>query len=637
MKYKFYYLAIIISFVFYSLTFSRYITEIDAGELLAIQSLLGVAHPSGYPLFTVIGHFFSKIPVDISNIVKLNFLASIYVTLSLVIFVFLLSHLFNRAKDYYFIPKVKAKNPKEKQKIEKELLFSFDGFTNTQKSIALFIATITLGLSRTYWEQATSTEVYSLHLLLVNLSLFVFFVAYSKEHILYWLLFAFVYGLSFLNHLTVFQLLPAFAYLYFNKHKFKKEALLQVLYMIVVGLVIIVGGYSILYFIAKSDPLFNWGNPVNWNAMVNHITGWQYRVWLFQSLDVFFNNFVDKYLVNLGSEFFVIFLIIAAVGAYYTYKRFRKLFVFLMIAFLFNIFYSCNYSIHDISNYFLLSYIVIAIFVGFGVIHIYQQVEKMHRISYYYLVILSIFAIIQIYQNYTYNDKSDYSVIEDYTREYLANVDDNSVILTYQWDILVSPSYYIQFVENKYRYTEIVDKELLRRTWYFKQMKKTTPKAYDLVKEDANKFIQELLKFEEDDIYDGNYLEALYRKIQIELVTNDKFKTCYLGPEFLANEINNGIITIPEGYELVPDLFSFKIVKGKEYVPAKDPNYIIHFPKVENRFSKLIYNICGEMLVRRVMYELNFNKYERAKIYYQKLRKDFEDFPVPSDLRKLMG
>lgn len=42
------------------------------------------------------------------------------------------------------------------------------------------------------------------------------------------------------------------------------------------------------------------------------------------------------------------------------------------------------------------------------------------------------------------------------------------------------------------------------------------------------------------------------------------------------------------------------------------------------------------MLVRRIMYELQFNKIEKAKIYYKKLSTEFKEFPVPSDLKKLM-
>lgn len=637
MKYKFYYLAVLLSFILYSLTFSRYITEIDCGELLVVQTTLGVAHPSGYPLFTVLGHLVSKIPLSVSNIIKLNFLAVIYVTLALIVFVKLLSFLLENAKEFIFVPKVNVKKVKDKKKVNKEILSTFEGFTPAQNSIAIFIATFVLAISRSFWEQSTATEVYSLHILMIVLSLLTFFLAYIKDKFYYWALFAVTYGLGFLNHLTIFQLLPGFVFLYLYKYKFNKKSLLNALYLVLIWATIIIGGYSVLYFIAKSEPLFNWGNPVNFTALINHISGWQYRVWLFQSFDVFFNNFIDKFLVNLGSEFFVLFLLVAAVGAYYIYKKFRMLLIFLFIGLFFNIFYSCNYSIHDISNYFLLSYIIIAIMIAFGVIHIHQQIEKMHKISYYYLIILLFFATIQLYQNYDYVDRSDYSVIEDYTREYLANVDDNSVILTYQWDILVSPSYYVQFVENKYRNVDIVDKELLRRTWYFDQLKRMFPKAYSVVKDDAEKFVPELFKFEKDEIYDGNYLEMYYRKMQIELVINDKYQTCYLGPEFLANELNNGILTLPEGYTLVPDLFSFKVVKGNKYVPAKDPNYHIRFPKISNNFSKLIYNICGEMLVRRVMYELSFNKYERAKVYYNKLKKEFEDFPIPSDLRKLMG
>jgi len=38
------------------------------------------------------------------------------------------------------------------------------------------------------------------------------------------------------------------------------------------------------------------------------------------------------------------------------------------------------------------------------------------------------------------------------------------------------------------------------------------------------------------------------------------------------------------------------------------------------------------MLTYRAYYELKFNKPERAKIYINKIRKDFPDYQLPPDL-----
>ena len=92
MKKKLIFVSLPIILIFYTITFSRYITEIDCGELLSVQSTYGIAHPSGYPLFTLLGYLITKLPINVSNIIKLNYLATIYVFLSIFVFIFLLKH-----------------------------------------------------------------------------------------------------------------------------------------------------------------------------------------------------------------------------------------------------------------------------------------------------------------------------------------------------------------------------------------------------------------------------------------------------------------------------------------------------------------------------------------------------------------
>ena len=68
----------LIAFAVYLLTISHSITEFDSGELAAVQATLGIAHPPGYPLFTILGYIFSKIPLGITKIYQLNILCSLW-------------------------------------------------------------------------------------------------------------------------------------------------------------------------------------------------------------------------------------------------------------------------------------------------------------------------------------------------------------------------------------------------------------------------------------------------------------------------------------------------------------------------------------------------------------------------------
>ena len=59
-------------FIIYILTLAPGVVEIDAGELATVQATLGIAHPTGYPLFNMLGFLLLKIPFPVSIIYKAN-------------------------------------------------------------------------------------------------------------------------------------------------------------------------------------------------------------------------------------------------------------------------------------------------------------------------------------------------------------------------------------------------------------------------------------------------------------------------------------------------------------------------------------------------------------------------------------
>jgi len=79
--------------------------------------------------------------------------------------------------------------------------------------------------------------------------------------------------------------------------------------------------------------------------------------------------------------------------------------------------------------------------------------------------------------------------------------------------------------------------------------------------------------------------------------------------------MQRGEFSLPEGYQIVPHLLTFKVVKGNDYVSARDPNFTIRFPKQRNKYIDFIETTVGMMLTYRAAYELQFDKTERAKIY----------------------
>ena len=149
--------------------------------------------------------------------------------------------------------------------------------------------------------------------------------------------------------------------------------------------------------------------------------------------------------------------------------RAKKLFLFMLITFGFTVLYSINYDIHDIDSYFLVAFIMLAFLSSFGALKI-LEIKKLERKI--LILILSLVLAIQFFFGFINVNQSGVYTFEEYTKAVLKTVPENSIIFSYQWDYFISASYYYQFVEDYRKDVTVIDKELLRRSWYYNQVNK---------------------------------------------------------------------------------------------------------------------------------------------------------------------
>ena len=618
----------LIVFITYLFTLASTVVQIDAGELATVQATLGIAHPTGYPLFTLIGHLFLLLPF-FTKIYLTNLLASIWCSLAVVLFIRNSEFIFSRIALRHNTQNTNSNNKKSKSEI------ASGNFQESVKIFASILGGLVLAYSKTFWAQSTSVEVYSLQIFLFNLIIFFLLRAYyspdgQKTHSFQvWILTSIALALGFSNHMTTLLILPGLAFLFYKKEGISTKSLIVVLKMIVLFLLILTAFYLYLPIRASMNPKLNWGNPVNWENFWRHFTGAQYQVWLFSSFVAAKKQFV-YFLQNLPSEFATIGLIIAFVGIFYLYKKERNIFWFLIINFIFTVLYSINYDIHDIDSYFLLSYIMLGFFPVFGFAGIFEYLYSKNSNSKLIFSTALIIPLFILVMNFPKVDQSGNYTFEDYTKTILNGTGKNSIIFTYQWDYLVSPSYYFQYVENYRPDVTVIDKELLRRSWYYHQLETDHPNILRKMKPTINEFLQALKPFERGEKYNTGLLERLYQRIMTELIsTNIKNHNYYIAPELVTNEMRKGEFVLPQGYTIVPYNLLFKVVKGNNYVAAPMPEFKIRFYKHKNSYIKLIEKICASMLENRAIYELKFNKIDKAKIYIYKLKSEFPKFILP--------
>ncbi len=641
---KYYYLLTgLLVFIIYLFTLAPSVTQIDSGELATVQAILGIAHPTGYPLFTITGHLFSLIPLPFSTIYQLNLLAALYCSAGVAVFVYTAKLLLDnidsfKTKTQPEKPKKTAQKKAKKEKTKKIEVTSSQVINETVKYIAAVSAGIMLALSRTFWSQSTSTEVYSLHILLINLIILFLVKAYlagnddESGKLKPWSIFAGLLALGFTNHMTTLMIIPGVAYLFFDKYGLSANSFKKIGLMLLVFFPVLILVYLYLPLRASQSPALNWGNPIDFERFIRHVTGKQYQVWLFSSTEAAIKQL--KYFIETLPGQYYLSLIVSAIGIFVSFKLAKKLFVFLMITFLFTVFYSINYEIHDIDTYFLLAYISLAFFAMFGVIKTITFIQRKREKYALPAAIVVIVILAQTYFNFGKVNQSNVYTFEDYTKSILSSVPENSVIFSYQWDYFVSASYYFRLVENFRKDVVVVDKELLRRSWYLDQLNKNYPFLFKGMQKTVNEFKEALKPFERGENYNPQLLEMLYRRLMTELVaTNVKERAFYVAPELFESEMQRKEFMLPNGYALVPDLFLFKVVNEDTYSPVKLADFKLRLPDNRNYYINMIEQFTGAMLARRAVYEMQKGNKDKANFYLKKIKDELPDYRLPFNLR----
>ncbi len=622
----------VVIFIIYLFTMAPTVVQIDSGELAAVQATLGIAHPTGYPLFTLAGYIFLHLPLPFTKIHSANMLAAIWCALSIMIFIKILHNMFLQIS---FFEKKKINKTKKKEKPEA----SAENKINNRLIIILssIIAGLALAFSKTFWMQSTSVEVYSLQIFLFTLIIYFSLKAFYNQTTgtKKWLYVASILALGFSNHMTTLLILPGLAYLFFTKEKFNSKSLKKIGLMLLVFFPVIILFYLYLPIRASMNPAINWGNPVNFENFWRHFTGKQYQVWLFSSFSSAEKQ-LSYFISNFPAEFTVVGLILTIAGIFSTFKNHRRLFYFWTINFVFTVIYSINYEITDIDSYFLLAYISIAVFIAYGIYYLMRIFVSKGWNTKIIIPASFVVPLFILIMNFSKSDQSDVYTFEDYTKTILNSVEKKSIIFTYAWDYLVSPSYYYQFVENYRKDVAIIDKELLRRSWYYNQLKCDHPDITAKIQPEINGFLTAVRPFERGEQYNSEFIEKKYRAVMTDLIAkNIGSRNYHITLELFQNEMAQGEFQLPAGYSIVPYQFLFKVVKTSEYVPSPDYNFRIRFPKNGNKYTESIKRFVATMMAYRSLYELQYRKIDKARLIVEKIRNEFPEFRLPDQLSRL--
>lgn len=543
---------LLLSLVIYFKTLSPTVSFIDSGELAVVSQTLSIAHPTGYPLYTLLGRIFTLLPVK-DTIFRVNLMSLLYVVFTNLLLFFIFSLL---AEEFI------------RSSAKKIVYFSIKFFIP-------LLATLIFAFTPVLWSQATTNEVYALHIFLVTLLLYLTFKWWKnpaqKEKFFY--LIIFLYGLSFGNHMSsVLLALPLFVLflIHYKTKLFVPSRIFGVLFLFLLGFSV----YLYLPIRSAQNPLLDWGNPESWSAFKKHISAWQYQVWIFTETSGELSHKFVNYLKLFYQQFPWYLIPFGLAGLIIIFRKSRPLAVFWTLYFFLDIFFGVNYGITDIEPYFLPSFLIFAIWVGVALVGILAFVIKsleknnpssVESVAIIFPIIFLVFPVLNLVKNYSEQDRSRNYFAYDYCQNILKSVSKNGVILTDVWDFY-SPWLYIRYIEDGRPDVVFLDKELLRRSWYFDYIKKEYPEIYKNSESEINSFLEQLRQFENGKPYDPVVIEDRFQQLYNSFwLNNYDQRPVYLN--FYGKEpVRTNLITIPEG-------LTFHLRKEVAYYPYKMPDW----------------------------------------------------------------
>ncbi len=516
-------LCLCLLFLLFLFTLSPTIGLIDSGELATGCYLLNILHPTGYPLFTILGRIITLVPFG-GVVNRLAVLSALLSVAGVGLFIIL----------------------------GKNLGFSLLPTT----AIALLLA-----VSPPVWSVSTDVEVYSLTFLLVVILWWALTRAISitqqpKVRISAQVAFlGYIAGLVLTNHMSgLFAVLGAgLAFLL----KWRKSRLRR---LPVFGLFFLLGlsPYLFLLIRARCGPLLAWGNPINWERFWWHITGRQYQVWMFStSFDAVLKN-AGRGLGIIARTFGFALLPLVIYGWLKLFRQKSGLTLGLSASAILAFIYAINYAIPDIEGYYIPVIVPLAIFAVAGVESLNQLLAQ-YRSSPFIAqagnIASFLVVIIMLIINFPLQNRRDHWVAYDLAMNTLNSADSNAIIITDWWDCY-APIFYLQTVEKVRADVCVIDKELLRRSWYFNYLARQYPWLIDRSQRELQQFLIHLDRFEHRQPYDPQAIQESYITLLRSFFLNNPERPAYTT---FPREVNIDAQQMLSGFNLVPTGLLFQI------------------------------------------------------------------------------
>ncbi len=448
-----FFLAFFPAFLVYLLTLFPTVGTEDSGELITSAAKLDIAHPSGYPLHTLLGHLFTII-IPFGNIGwRVNVMSAFFGALTVGMLFLLLKRL-----------------------IKNDLI---------ALTISLFFA-----FSDIFWSQSIRAEVYTLHTFILSAIAYLLLLwdQTGENKFLYLTALAFGLGISD-HHMILLAAPPAFIFVIIRNWKILIKPKIIAICLLLLAL-----GLCCYAYLPIRTALGPYDNPAyisheglyTWDKFINFVNRGIYGGTLSLSSsqadsqqtqgtlqmlitveDTFMryisnmvNNNVTGLLLmlkNIVIQLLYLPLLLFLPGLYYLFRKYSKYAVFICLLFIFYttvqltfIGVSANmhpFTIFSNRPFYLSSVFVLVIVCGAGLQFLanFMKNRKGKSLLTFVLILLPLCSLAA---NFSSNNESRNYIAHDFSLNLLNSLPKNAHLLSTGKDNLTFPLYYLRNIEG---------------------------------------------------------------------------------------------------------------------------------------------------------------------------------------------
>jgi hypothetical protein len=470
-----------VAFPVYLRTLAPSLPTGDSGELITAAAVLGIAHPPGYPLFTMLGHLFTFLPFG-SVAMRVNLMSAFFHVSAAALIGLCVFRLIEG----------------QRRSEERGALVPW------QAATAAVVAGLALAFSSAFWLYGVVAEVFAMNSLFAALLLLILFEWERRpERVWVFWIFALGCGLAASNHHTIVLLAPAFLTLLVSgarrlfpmrRGRLSNPYGLQVWHLLVAAALVLVGllPYVYLPLAARADPPLNWGDPQSWERFRCHVLRCDYGTFSLTAGDAPQRGDRLEHVALLARYWFHAFTpfgyALAAAGTWWLARRRWVEGLALTLALLFTgpafVAFANPYFDNDIlrgvlERFYILPSSLFAILVGLGAYQVIcwarDGIPRVGRLAAPVAAAgLLVIPVGAAAAHLPAIDQSENLVDHNFAVDLLGSLDRDALLLM-RGDVVTMAVEYAQYVEGMRPDVVAMDMEKLKLPGYVRQMRRQHP------------------------------------------------------------------------------------------------------------------------------------------------------------------